>query len=70
MSCGESAAKLKRSSEWSDTSGFKVSVSPIRDTFSDELCLIMTGFDSLLMLRDTMLFRVDFKENPPSESAG
>jgi hypothetical protein len=36
----------------------------------------MTGFDrlengqNLLMLWDKMLFRVDLKENPPSESAG
>jgi len=36
----------------------------------------MIVFDSLengqnlLVLRDKMLFRVDLKENPPSESAG
>jgi len=48
----------------------------IGGTFFDELCLLMIGFDrlengqNLLMLRDKMLFRVDFKENPPSKSAG
>jgi len=48
----------------------------VSSTFFDELCLLMIVFDSLengqnlLVLRDKMLFRVDLKGNPPSESAG